>query len=431
MARFDDLPPELVGVMWSFLGRNHAARRHVCKVTVPYVRLSSFGETRIFGRGRLLAFDRLLGGPDPPVFSALSRSILDDTHLGHYVTDLSLSTIAYSEVRDKTNETAAALRILVRCEKLQSLGVDHSGALHLHLCDLDGEHVPLFDMKCFVHLRRFPSLRTVHICINWDRGEETEVVARPRKVPEILQVKSLHLFAGETLSTSGAANFIAHFPRLETLELTVRGAVDVGPFLQACPTSIKDLIVQLPDDGDDEDPAPLNIDADLARFVNLTHLTLGRCTYAPSCEVFPILATHLPHLSSLTLLHDTPLVAAKLLPFVRSRGGPSGALKCLVIDSFFGHAYPRPSSEPDRADVRDGTFSFPGNWTLPRWTRAFTHADARELLALAKKVGVELTGSIFEAIEVEELRVREEAYVQERRDEVLYSLRGLFGEDEL
>ncbi|GAA6054154.1 hypothetical protein JCM3770_003222 [Rhodotorula araucariae] len=438
MARFDDLPPELVGAIWSFLGTDTARRRHLCKTAVPYVRCANLGRTYIHSPEQLFAFDRLL--------KPLANAPLDAQHLGHYVEELFCPEIEYS--RHKPSEIAATRRILERCDKITSLCGNNSGLLRvllpakrgtlrfpylerLLIDDLDGTFSPLFDMERFAHLRRFPSLRAVALHVSWEWDEDLESVARPLKVPDILHVESLALTAADVLSAPGTANFVAHFARLKCLVLTVRGAVELGSFLQACPTSIRDLTVQLPEDWDDDDPVPLNIDADLARFVNLTHLTLGALTYAPTCELFPILAAHLTHLSTLTLLDNTPLVANKLLPFVRARGGPLHSLQRVVIQSFWVHAHPVPSAVPERTDVRDGTFSFSRLWTLARWTRAFTYAHARELLVLAKIAGVKVEGMILEAVAVEELRVREEAYLQERRDDVLYSLRGLFGDGQL
>lgn len=441
---FDDLPPELKAHIWSFLAYDPARKRHLCRATVPFVRRHKFQRIFIKSTPELQSFARLVEARD-----AFLVSQVDETSVGDHVRWLEVPHFAVSLTNeDKAKRALAPLRCIFRyCHELVSLVCLGSSAMrvllslqgaslprllkleYLAFTELDAERDSPLARGHAVRLRRFPALRSLDIEVDWEDDDAfgTPDVSPPHVTGQ-LPITSLTLTAGESLSTPGAARFLADFGLLTELDLTVRGAIDIGSLLQACSTTLMHLSLQMPEDWDDDDTTPLNIDADLARFTHLTHLTLGARTYAPSCEVFPILAAHLPHLSSVILESDTPLVASKILRFVLLRGGPSRSLDKLVIDSVSGWTPILPSEHPDRPDVVDGTFSFARTWSLPRWTRAFTLADARELVDVAKRVGVEVKGGLVDALEIEDLRVREEAYLQERRDEVLLSLRGLFGE---
>ena len=226
-----------------------------------------------------------------------------------------------------------------------------------------------------------------------------------------------------------AADFIADFARLAQLEITVTTRIDLGRFLQACPVTLTALTIHLADDRvEGEEIELIHIEADLGRFVHLSTLKLGACTYAPSCMLFDVLCAHLPRLREVTLERGTRLVADKVLNFVLARGGSSGSLEHLVLDSIVAVTDPSPSQNPDHPDVASGMLDISSWWDPPAWTPSFTLADARALIAAAEHAGVKLEGSTVRAVEYDALLAREEKYLLGRRDEVLEAVRGLFGE---
>ncbi|GAA5894424.1 hypothetical protein JCM8208_006232 [Rhodotorula glutinis] len=449
MATFNDLPIELVEHIWSFLADDLAGKRHLCTAVVPLVRRHNFGSTRIYSKRRLHSFAGLVERSDP-----LSRWFVGVKSVAEYVRDVELDhTVATHRTADPVaikNALASINVILCRCREVERI-FSH-GQLVMRVL-LSSQALPAFNLLMlkeilffevdtdpgaplsqghFVHLRRFPALRELLIDFVWDDGSAFETAQAPhRHHVGPSPVTKLSLYAGESLTTPGAALFIADFAQLTYLDLNLRGGIDLGPFLQACPLTLTVLKIHYCDEllqDDEQEVDPLHVEADLARFVHLTDLTLGASMFSPTCELFPILSSHLPRLRTLTLEPGTRLVANKVLHYVLARGGPARRLDKLVLDSVSVHLHPLPSQSPDRPDVVDGTFRFRHRWMLPNWTRRFGLADAHKLLATAKRVGVQVEGTILRAVEYDEVREREEAYLQTRRDEVLYSLRALFGE---
>lgn len=111
--------------------------------------------------------------------------------------------------------------------------------------------------------------------------------------------------------------------------------------------------------------------------------------------------------------------AAKLLSFVRQKGGPGRALREVECDIFYGvvddDAFP--TSMPENPAVMDGTFELDEWWDLPLWQSDFTFAQARELVEAGQEVGVRITGELLDAIGTETARAHEQAYLDARRDE--------------
>ena len=175
----------------------------------------------------------------------------------------------------------------------------------------------------------------------------------------------------------------------------------------------------------------LTIEADLARFHRLTQLSLCFNTFDRAGELFGLLATHVPQLQYLTLGRFAYVRATNLLSFVRQKGGPGRALKELECDIFDGYVNESaiPSRMPEHPDVIDGTFEIDEWWELPLWQFDFTFADARELVKAGEVVGVRITGLLLYAISVETKLAREQAYLDERRDEYLNDLSSLFGSE--
>ena len=417
---------------------------------MPVVRRHKFETTRIHSHGLLQQFVALVERRDP--FSSWFTGV---NSVGACVRSLTLPRVDICEECDHDVSRKALVsirRILRYCSEVEVLTCANLGPmrvllsqhaapfLHLYklkelfLSEVEAELRTPLSLGHFVRLRRFPCLRNLSLDLEWD-GNETEAfgtldTSRPRATG-LSPVVDLALWAGESLATPGAALFVADFAQLTRLEINLRGGVDLGPFLQACPVTLTVLTIHYCEELlDDVGLEPVNVEADLARFVHLTELTLGSGMFSPTCELFPILSSHLPRLRTVTLEPGTHLVAAKLLPYVHARGGPSHQLDKLVLDSIELNTDPLPSEHPYRPDVKNGTFNFRNEWQLPKWTASFGGADARALISAAARVGVDLVGETVRAAEYDEVRAREEAYLQTRRDEILYSLRSLFGEGE-
>ncbi|GAA5894348.1 hypothetical protein JCM8208_006208 [Rhodotorula glutinis] len=450
MATFNDLPVELVRHIWSFLKHDPAGKRHLFAALVPVVRRHLFETTCIQSRKRLQQFSALVERRGP--FLSWPVGIHS---VGTCVRRLTLPRVDVFKGcdQDATKKALVSVRrILQYCGEVEQLTCGNLGPMRvllslqaapflhlpklkeLFLISVEAERGTPLSQGHFVRLRRFPALRHLTIDFEWD-GEGSEAfgaldTSRPRATG-LSPVTKLSLYAGECLATPSAALFVADFAQLTHLELNIRDHVDLGPLLQACPITITALTIHLAEELEGEEIGALHVEADLARFVRLEELTLGAQMYSPTCELFPILSSHLPRLRVLTLELGTHLVADKLLKYVRARGGPSRRLEKVVLDSVEADFDPLPSLHPDRPDVVSGTFRFSRNWTLPEWTASFGLADAHELIAAAAKVGVELEGETVRAAEYDAVRAREEAYLQTRRDDILYSLRGLFEELEV
>ncbi|GAA5844054.1 hypothetical protein JCM9279_003717 [Rhodotorula babjevae] len=450
MATFNNLPIELVHHIWSFLAFDQAGKRHLCQALVPVVRRHKFTRTRIETMKRLQQFSALVERRDPfLLWPACMPSV------GTCVRWLTLPRVEIYDGCDQDASRKALVsvrRILRYCSEVERLVCGNVGPMRvllslqaapfLHLAKLqelslssvEAESGTPLSQGHFVRLRRFPALRVLSLSLEWD-GDESEAFGTVRtsrpSATGLSPVTDLSLQGGESLGTPGAALFIADFAQLTRLELAVRDHVDLGAFLQACPVTITDLTIHLADELEGDEIEPLHVEADLARFVHLTDLTLGAHMYSPACELFPTLSSYLPCLRTLSLETGTQLVADKLLNFVLARGGPCRRLETVILDSIDAHWFPLPSEHPEYPGVENGIFDFRREWLRPKWTRRFGLADARELIAAAKRVGVELAGETVRAVEYDEVRAREEAYLQTRRDDILYSLRDLFEELEV
>ncbi|GEM08382.1 hypothetical protein Rt10032_c05g2399 [Rhodotorula toruloides] len=402
------LPPELHDHIFAFLSLDKAGRRHICRAFLPFTRRNLFRTVNLSSARSISRLHHLLFPATLKSAARLARSTKDDKDLGLMVETLRCTRIDYVECPhdDEAEVTVATRKILSLVQACTEMTLSGSGLLrvllpskrgvvslpHLktvRLVELDSEFDDLFSMSRLSRLNRFRSLRHLEMQIDLDWEDEVDI-AKPVKARPLLT--------------------------------------------SPCPTErLTELNVSFVDwfEIDDEDSF-LPIDAYLARFTNLQHLILGHDTFSSSCELFPILSAHLHALRSLELIEECDLVASKLIEYVAAKGGgTSRALERVKVDAFYARADLIPSNVPNNPEVRAGTFKISDRWHLPAWTNKFTLADAKELLAVGQKVGVKIEGRLLQAIEVEALREREEKYLEDRREEVLYSLRALFGvEDE-
>ena len=406
---------------------------------MPDVRRHAVGRTRLESQEDLDAFASLVEAID-----SLSLRHVGVEPLADYVRHLELPYVSgvHGRVDDPEDleDMEPVATILRECQAVKTLECKGMAALCvlLHarqtwfLPELEALVVREFQAGLsmgrstifMAHLRRFPFLRRLFLQVRQrDRHAFSALVPSTASTAVSSPITSLCLQAGESLGMQSAADFIADFARLTQLEITVTARVDLGRFLQACPVTLTALTIHLVDDRE-----PIHVEADLGRFVHLSTLKLGACTYAPSCELFDVLCAHLPRLREVTLKRGTRLVADKVLNFVLARGGSSGSLEHLVLDSIVAVTDPSPSQNTDHPDVASGMLDLSSWWGPPAWTPSFTLADARALIAAAEHAGVQLEGSTVRAVEYDAVLAREERYLLGRRDEVLEAVRGLFGE---
>ncbi|BGP31244.1 hypothetical protein JCM10296v2_003008 [Rhodotorula toruloides] len=441
------LPPELHEHIFSFLALDKAGKRHICRAFLPFTRRNLLGTVNLISSRSIGRFHHLLSPPKAKNAARLANTTKGDKDLGLMVKNFYSRGVGYVERPhdDDEGHTIAVRKILSLVRECEVIQLEGSGLvrvllpskhgslsfpkLHtLRLLELDADHDKLFNMSRLSRLNRFRSLRQLEMQIDFDWEDDVDL-SKPSKARPLSHITNLSLVAGRSLGTPAARNFIEHFPHLQRLDLHLQDLADLGLFLQACPTEhlthLKVSFVHRFDIHEEDSFVP--VDADLARFTNLQHLALGYDIFSRLCELFPILAAHVHHLRSIEFSEECDLVASKLIAYVAAKGGgASRALERVKVDAFYARADPIPSEVPNNPDVRAGTFKFSERWHLPAWTDDFTLADAKELVAVGQKVGVKIEGRLLQAIEVESLREREEVYLQERREEVLYSLRALF-----
>ncbi|GAA5897145.1 hypothetical protein JCM6882_001803 [Rhodosporidiobolus microsporus] len=453
-----DLPPELVAQIFAFVGPDDlAAKRPICRALLPLTRRALFRKVSLRTTSRLGRFHRLLHPTNARQSRGLRRTVKDDRPLGLNVREMHLPMVDYDSDdendHDDLKDCKSVRRILASTFEVEMLTLEGSALLKLALpskrsafrfpnlrtlrvLDLDSNHSLLYDMNRFGRLRFWHALRTVEVALDPDL-EDADDVAPPRRARALTHIKHLSLTAGVSLSTASAANFVSHFTALRSLTLTLVDLTELSLALEAAPTTLTSLTIvfdigvdwELGEDGIVLDPL-------IARFVNLTSLHLGERTF--SSALFRVLSESLPRLSTLHLEcgEHVDLAASSLLEYLRAgglshlqtRGRSRGPLTQLTLDAFLTCIDLIPSEHPDRANVADGTFRIDAWWILPNWTISFSLEDAREVVRVAGETGVRLEGTLLEAIEAEELKVREEKYLQDRADDILLSLADLFSQ---
>jgi hypothetical protein len=343
--------------------------------------------------------------------------------------DVRTVLLATSKIQTLTLAGSAALKALL---SVKMAAVRLSELENLIIEDLDAQVIPLYDMRQLGALRTFPKLETLSISIDQGWEERTSNLT-PRCMPPFPQIKSLELTAGLSLSTSNASNFLSHFNRLTSLDITLNDLAEISLLLSALPPTLLSLSLEFDLDlewSPNESGIVVNQHLDSPRFSKLKRLALGKKTY--SAALFAVLVSSLPQLKSLSLdIDDFNLDASLLLRYLAARGGPRKALKDVNLDGPYICADLIPSEHPDRPSVENGTFLISEWWVLPRWTDEFSFEQAKAVVEKAKEVGIKLTGVLGEAIEVEEMRRREERYLRDRADDIYLALADLFAEAEI
>ncbi|GAA6031199.1 hypothetical protein JCM8097_004057 [Rhodosporidiobolus ruineniae] len=456
MPQLLDLPPELLAHVFSLVNSyDQAGKRPICRALLPFTRRNLFDRVYLNCPSRLVLFSHLIAPRSKREVRSLKASLDGDVPLGRLVRELHVCAVEFEEDDDDDEDgkrgdshVQNVRRIFSAVKHVEDLWLDGSALVkilfpskrlwlfpnlrRLYLIDLNSEHADLYDMGFLSRLRRFKGLRKLAYELEQNPDDPDPELASPatvRRFSSLERIEDLDLTAGPSLSTEHAASFVSHFSGLQRLRITMTDLAILSLFFQHVSNTLTSLHVafdyRLEMGADD---TGVVIDPHLSRFVHLEHLSLGTKTFSLRL-LRTLLAASLP-LQSLTLdCRDKPdFDASFLLAFVSARGGAAHSLRSIALDAFYAEAGRRPSHHPDREDVSAGSFDFDGYWSLPSWTRAFSYDDAKELVRVAEAGVVKLEGSILEAIEVHELMLEEEKYLEGRKDDVLEALRGLFGE---
>ncbi|GAA5823486.1 hypothetical protein JCM11251_000651 [Rhodosporidiobolus azoricus] len=438
-----DLPPELIAQIWSHLpiyGR--AAKRPLCRTLLPFTRRALFRNVYI-PRRRLQTFSQLLRPTNSRQVKALRSTLDGDRPLGLNIRELFLTAVRYEPDEEDSNPDCKAVRrVLSSASNVERLTIEGSGLLKLllppegafrltkvrslHLESLDAKRIHLYDMQCLGQLKFWPGLRKLSMHVErWGEEQLAEAdVAHPHRDSPLPRIHTLELSAGVSLSTPSASNFIAHFTGLTTLSLELSIPAPLSSFLEAASLSLTSLSIYL---DIDEDTAEQGIVLDplLGRFANLTTLHLGERTY--SSHLFRLICHSLPRMSTLDLAcgRHVQIDASRLQAYLRCR---PRSLESLTLDAFDAKPGLIPSKTPHDPRIASGVCRLEQSWVFPLWTTTFSFEDAKEIVRLADEAGIELRGSLLYAIEVEELKVRENKYLQDRADDILLSLAALFSQ---
>ncbi|BGP15162.1 hypothetical protein JCM10213_008698 [Rhodosporidiobolus nylandii] len=446
-AQLLSLPPELLAQIFDKLRDAIAGKRPICRALLPLTRRNLFRRVVLHSHRRLFTLLRLFHPSDLRSLRSLRASLAGDVDLGMHVRELHLPVIELEQDEGADREDlVAAKRILSSVTDIEVLEVKSSAILRVLLPKkggfrfsrlsslsfelLDAKNARLYDMSYFGRLRRFPALKTLSIDISQPDEAEARYLAVPSQVKSLPHIKDLEVSAGLSLSSNSAAGWVSHFLHLDALTLTLHDLAELSLFLTAAPTTLTSLSIHFDLDIEWEPGEPgILVDGHIARFTRLKKLSLGEKTF--SSALFPILAQSLPSLSHLALSCGewVEVEASKILDFlssVSSRSTKRRPLSHFKLDAFYACVDLLPSKNPTRPSVEDGTFRIEDWWSLPSWTREFTYKQAGEIVRAAEAAGIAFSGSLLEAIEVEELRVQEEKYLLERRDDVLLSLAALF-----
>ncbi|GAA5986488.1 hypothetical protein JCM10908_003772 [Rhodotorula pacifica] len=453
------LPPELLYKIFDHLQHVKAGKQPICRALWPMTRRNLFRDVQINTNDRLSRFATLLR-PVPPTFRDLDL-LAEIKGTGSLIRHLSIiARPAHSRDPSITSTALSNARtVLSRALRVKSLELHGPRSLEyltprkmgltwlreLEELTLDdfSEANGRWDSEPLSRLRRFRRLKELHLDLSdIDRFSPPGSVSQAT-LPSVPQVKQLYLHVGGPIVPAEFARSVALFTGIKKLDIELNlfdeGAndendpIDLGQFLQAVPTTkLSDLSIDFlfvdELDPDDDGLPNLTIEADLARFHRLTRLFLCCNIFNRGGELLDILAAHLPLLQHLTFDHYAHVRASKLIAFVRKKGGSTRAMKELQYSAIFGSLddEPPPSSTPEDRDVVSGAFLLSDIWTLPHWQHDFTSSQAEELIEAGRETGVRITGDILEAMEVEEVREREQAYLDERREEYLYDLSSLF-----
>lgn len=267
----------------------------------------------------------------------------------------------------------------------------------LHIEDSFKDLSNPFDMDLFGVLICYPKLDDLSLTIT--RSSDS-ITGRPRRnsfqLPNIFSLKII-----APLSNSAAAPFLGAFG--EALVLILYDTSDTPKFTHILPKlspAVKSLT--LVSDADPDASSLTLIDDALSRFAELDRLRIDACGIIGP-NFYQALSEPL---SVLGFGYGVDVCAATLLDLLQGNSSRErlASLEELELDLVDGERGTR-IEEDMNGDMYFDAGGAPGpypDWVPPNWTPRFTKQGARELVKVADKVGVKITGSLQHAFEVEE-----------------------------
>ncbi|GAA5854528.1 hypothetical protein JCM8547_004876 [Rhodosporidiobolus lusitaniae] len=289
---------------------------------------------------------------------------------------------------------------------------------NLHLDSTFSSFSNPFHPVHYASLPYFPKLDDLHLVVN-RTGESLEFLDKPLPtiLPSLLFQPFLCLCIEGPLDATPAGllflSCLSHVFDLTLIDFETERSPNTLLRAVSKPQSLNYLtLVSAPNHSYG---APL--EQALLRFTSLKSLALGGCPSASAS--FHDTLRNLPTLKSLNYGPETAASTEELIDLI---SGPRKhpvmkELKLAMVwvvrgTRIFADARGEPYY-PEDDYATDDDFGVYPDWMPPMWTSTFTFEGAKTLKRVAEEVGVELVGSVVEAIEVEEGWRREVDYVEE------------------
>ncbi|GAA6029811.1 hypothetical protein JCM8097_001060 [Rhodosporidiobolus ruineniae] len=271
---------------------------------------------------------------------------------------------------------------------------------------------PMLDLEAPFHLShdralvQYPSLVQFHLVIN--RHSHAEV-----GIPEVEPLYSSPTFnnlttlklSSDNLDRLDGGSFLRSCPRLESLSLHDEeyGYSDLVALLPHLPNPHQLKHLALHNQCDAEDGYDLDVVPFLHSAPALESLYIGGSAEL-SASFFAWLPS-LTHLHALNIGINTIVDAAAFLHFLRGESHPS--LRTLYLGNLV--AYPgvkfgEPNWQKEWLVEWGGEIAFPHSWWLARWDvmEGWTPEIVKEIRQAADATSLDVSGSTFKALEVEE-----------------------------
>ncbi|GAA5914747.1 hypothetical protein JCM6882_002731 [Rhodosporidiobolus microsporus] len=398
--RLLDLPPELVGHVYSYLEDDFYSKRPACRALLPYTRRNRFRVVNLSKSTPILSFLDFFGcglsclewkeptEPSPLVqdLALLVKELYVGAIRGVFDADETARRIAraVSFMRNITKAEVGDQAVLSEVLRLGKRG----GFGRLEELKVDIESVvtaDLFDSDHLGTLSSFPALERLTLDLEFLMVQPMS--SSTHDYPSVPHLTTLHIKQWGPFANSEPVHiFVSRLLNLQSFSLELTTDSNPSRLLECLPSTLRSLCVAYYPELDSAELAT-NVDAVIPRFTTLHSLTLGVALFSQSSAFYDLLQTHLPSLRTFEITNYElfEVNTANLIPFVRARGGPAGQLKRVVIDTVCGGPY-----------------------------GGMGYQEALELEEVTQEAGVELGGSIRAALQVENEREWAEYYLYQR-----------------
>ncbi|GAA5908611.1 hypothetical protein JCM6882_003692 [Rhodosporidiobolus microsporus] len=369
--RLLDLPPELVGHVFSFITCESAAKRPICRSLLPFTRRHLLDFVGILNDSQASRLVDLLDCVD------VSKKPQTGATLALNVRRLWLSIIFQDLEETLVQQLAHAIGLM---RNLEIMAIDHSTIVK----------------GVFRHHRDFQRLKSLDVSVENDfipQFFDEDQIGSLSNCAALEQI-DINLSVPADAANSPAPPGFPSLPQIGSVTVGISGSfatfLPLTTFLSHLPNLEKFVDYYQDEDYDFH----TEIDSALFRFTKLESLTLGGGVFSQSPTFYSLLCVHLPSLRNLKIAHleHFEVNASSLIPYVRARGGSAHSLVRLEIDTCrLFHIGILPSDNPTLPAVVNGSFRLNGTqrWRFPVWTDGMGFEDALELSRVADKAGVE------------------------------------------